>query len=289
MALPKGRAAAVAGATILGTLICLPAPAAAATTTTNNLALAAGSLSISAMSASSTFPGSPNVTAGTASGAMDQANWTDATGLGLGWNGTVSTTDFVDNGAWTPASTPALSSTASGGYTGGVAQAYLTVTVGLGGTTLTTPVTWTDQEGAGATASSGSATCTNGSACAISNGVTITFASGSTYANGTSYSARSGRLAASALSLTTGSATGPTPQGATLGGGNLPSFTNNGSTVTGGGPTTQGTAVKFVTAAVLTGIGTFQLAPGLTITWDANNTWAATYSATASYTINSGP
>jgi hypothetical protein len=47
--------------------------------------------------------------------------------------------------------------------------------------------------------------------------------------------------------------------------------------------------VKIVSAAKLAGVGTFTVIPGVTLTWDPNNTWALPYTASAQYTIASGP
>jgi hypothetical protein len=69
-----------------------------------------------------------------------------------------------------------------------------------------------------------------------------------------------------------------------------PTFVNNGLTVTGGGPgvTAYGSPVKFLSAAVNTGMGTYTVVPGVRIATDASS-WAATYNAGVSYTIAVGP
>jgi hypothetical protein len=53
--------------------------------------------------------------------------------------------------------------------------------------------------------------------------------------------------------------------------------------------TYSGAPVKIVTAAKLKGKGTFTVTPGVTLTWDPNATWALPYTASAQYTIASGP
>lgn len=47
--------------------------------------------------------------------------------------------------------------------------------------------------------------------------------------------------------------------------------------------------MKFISATALTGIGSFTVAPGATITWNGNQVWAASYVANAEYTIAAGP
>src|SRR5438067_691838 len=104
---------AVAG---LVALAALPAPASASSTSTDTLALAAGSLSISNLTSASF---SASITAGTLNTGLNSATWTDATGLGLGWNGTLALQSFIYQGTWSAASgSTALTSTASGAYTG---------------------------------------------------------------------------------------------------------------------------------------------------------------------------
>ena len=279
----------IAGASLAGLIAAQPA---AAATATNTLTLTPGSLSIGSL-ANTTLP-SASVGAGTLSGAVDSGNWSDSTGSGAGWHGTIQATTFQAEGPWaqTAGTATALGSTASGSYTGSVANALITVTVSAGGTLLNTPFAWTDQEGSSTTSGS-VVVCANGTACAVSNGVTVTFAAATTHPSGATYQAKVGTLPATALTLATASASGPTAVGTTIGGANLPAWENNGSTVSGAGVATYGSAVPFVTAGAGIGMGTFTLAPGVTVTWDANNTWdataAANWVASAQYQISSGP
>ena len=78
-------------------------------------------------------------------------------------------------------------------------------------------------------------------------------------------------------------------QSGTLSGSNLPSLTNNNTTVSSTSATSYGTAVKFITATALHGLGSFTVVPGATITWNSSQVWAASYVANAQYTIASGP
>ncbi|MHB8717978.1 MAG: hypothetical protein ACYDAC_03675 [Candidatus Dormibacteria bacterium] len=268
-------------------VVALPLSVRAATST---VSLSAGSLSIGTL-ANTTLTSTP-VSTGTVSGSVNLGNWSDTTGTGLGWHGTIALTNspFVDQGAWaqTAGTTLALGSTASGAYTGSVANALVTVTVTSSTGTATT-VNWSDREGA--TNTSGTAlACTNGSACAIASGVTITFATGVTYLSTDVYTAKVGAMPVTATTLDTNAAPAPVPQGTTVGGSNLPTYENGGPT---GAATvnasSSGTAQPFVTAALNSGMGSFALAPGITVTWDPNNTWDAGYTATAQYAIVSGP
>jgi hypothetical protein len=64
---------------------------------------------------------------------------------------------------------------------------------------------------------------------------------------------------------------------------------NNGSTATGGTATTVGSGVKFVSAALNTGMGSFRVTPSGTIAFDGNLDWAGAYVAQVSYSIVTGP
>jgi hypothetical protein len=232
--------------------------------------------------------------AGSTSGPVDSGIWGDTTASGAGWHGLISTSTFQAEGPWaqTAGVVTALGSTASGSYSGGVANALITVTVNSGGSGANTPFAWSDREGA-TTSSNTVSTCGNGGACAVSNGVTINFASGTSYPSGAVYVARVGTLPAGAMILHVASAATITPQSGTLGGANLPTYESDGNTVSGGGVGVQGASVAFVSAATNQGEGSFTLAPGVTVTWDPNLTWnstaAAAFTAVAQYTIVSGP
>jgi hypothetical protein len=65
---------------------------------------------------------------------------------------------------------------------------------------------------------------------------------------------------------------------------------NNGVTVSGGGAaaTAYGSAVKFASAAIGTGMGEYNVVPGATFNPDPNS-FAATYSAGVQYSIVVGP
>ena len=270
------------------TAFLLPMQAMAATsgTGTATLPLLGGSLSVGGIQSSITLA-STAVTAGTTSGVINSATWGDTTGSGAGWNGTIQlTTGFIYTGSWvqTGGTTTALGNVTAGGYTGSTGNALIVVTV----TTSTGAVTqfsWTDSSGAGTNGTN--TTCNNVSACTVSNGVTIAFAAATVYPAGAVYTVKAGELTPSGASLLTADASTVTPTGTTGGGTNLPTYKNNGSTVSAGG-----SAVKFLSAALNQGAGTFTAAPGMTITWDPNNTWAGSgvnYTATAQYAISTGP
>lgn len=259
-----------------------------ATSGTTGLPVLGGSLTVGS-------PGSGTLPAATlggpaVSGAINSATWSDTTGSGLGWNGTLAlATALVYQGPWTPVgAAPALTSTVSGAYNGTVGNALVTVTVTTG-TLLLTTVSWSDREASGTpTNSSTPLGCTNGSPCTVASGVTITFDAATSYAAGAVYTVHVGAMGVNAMVLTKSAASGPTATGTTLSGTNLPTLVNDTSVVPG-----NNTPVKFVSALLNSGMGTFTIAPGVTVSgWDPNNTWAGasvTFSATAQYAMNVGP
>ena len=222
----------------------------------------------------------------TITGILPSAPWSDNTGTGDGWNGTVAVSDFTYTGTWTQTAgtTQALATNSAGTYTGTNDGVYYQVTVASGGTGTSTPYSYTSNDGG----ASGSGTATNGTATALGlNGITITFASGTTYAAGDVYVVHAGTQSSSLISLD--SAVGSiTPAAGTTS--PSPSFVNSGTTVTGGGTglTTYGTAVKFVSAAVNTGMGTYNISPGVSVSIDGSS-WAASYVGGVQYTIATGP
>ncbi|MHB8572939.1 MAG: hypothetical protein ACYDAY_08290 [Candidatus Dormibacteria bacterium] len=253
------------------------AQAATSGTSTTNLVLGAGVLSISGIGT-----GTINATVGnaSASASLGAATWQDATGSGSGWNGTISLTQFNYNGGWVANGGSAnLGVNTSPNYTGS-GSGYYTVTV-TSYSTVTGALTysWAGLE----TATTGSTTlpASGNTATAVgTQGVTITWGPRATnYAAG-SYTIKVGQLATTALALNDGSGSISANSGTTS---VNPTFTNNTATVTAGG-----SAVKFVTAALLTGMGAYTVTPDATVSYDPS-VWAATYTATATYTIATGP
>jgi len=108
-------------------------------------------------------------------------------------------------------------------------------------------------------------------------------------ASGTAYEIKAGTQAASALSLDT-SASGASITASSTTTSADPTFAGNGTTVTGGGvgSTTYGSAVKFVSAALNTGMGTYTVDPGASVTADTSS-WTATYTAGVQLSIVTGP
>lgn len=267
-----------------------PLGAKAATSSTGTLSLLGGSLSMSGLASFTTT--STSLSAGSLATPMNNATWADSTGSGAGWNGTVAVTQFIDQGAWsqTSGTATALSSTSSGAYTGSAGAGSITVTVTQAlDTTASTTLTYSYSDVEKGVTTTGSGTATKGTAATLMNGLTITFAALTAYPQNATYESKFGILGTSALVLNTGQAT-VTASGTTSGGSNLPAFVNNSITVTAGGPSTLSTTpVKFVSAAVNTGMGTFSVTPGATITWDPNNVWPASYTANLQYNIVSGP
>lgn len=277
----------IAGGAVLAAVVAstVPLGAGAATSSTGTLALLGGGLSISNMSTFTTA--ATSLSAGSLSTPMNPATWADTSGTGAGWNGTVAVTQFVYQGTWsqTSGTTANLSPNTSGAYTGTAGDGSIVVTVTLD-TLVNVTYTYTDLENGASTPGAG--TAVKGTPSTLTNGITITFASGTTYATNATYQVNFGILPTSALQLHTASGS-LAASGTTQGGSNLPAWANDGTTVTAGGPSTLGSAVKFVSAAVNTGKGTFDVTPGGTITWDPNNVWPANYTANLTYNIVSGP
>jgi hypothetical protein len=276
------------GTIAISGLVVFAVPAVAlAATSSITVPFTSGSPSISTL-ANTTLPSS-NVSAGTVSGAINPGTWTDTTGTASGWHGTLQTAALVDQGPFvqTAGTTAALAGTGSGAYSGTTASAMISVTVKGTYAGLETGFAWTDRERDKTTSGTVPAhACRNGTACAISHGVTITFAAGTSYPIGAAYRAQVGALPANSMTIATASASAITPQGGTPGGSNLPSYQSNGSVVIGGG------AVPFVAAGKNQGMGTFSLAVGVTVSWDPKDSWNGgrpEYVGTAQYAISTGP
>jgi hypothetical protein len=274
--------AVAAGAAALAPLYASAATQQAGSQTTS---FTPGALSIT-VPAATTFPATA-LSAGTLTSGVNAANWADTTGSGAGWNGTLAVQEFHITGtnAWTPGLSAALANNNSGQYTGTTTAAAYTVTVSAAsaGATTTVAISWSGEE-------TGSGTATKNTPFAVGAlGMTIDFLSGQAYATTDVYTAQVGNLATSALAAAQATTT-IAVVGTTTGGTNLPTATGGTSTVTSGSVSTySGTPVKVVTAAKLNGKGTFTVTPGVTLTWDPNNTWALPYTASAQYTIASGP
>jgi hypothetical protein len=272
--------AVAAGAAALAPLYASAATQQPAQQTT---AFAPGLLSITAPAAATLVA---TLSTGTVTAGVNAANWADATGSGAGWNGTLAIQQFHITGtnAWTPTGS-ALANNNSGQYTGPTTAADYTVivTAASGAGVPTVAISWSGEE-------AGSGTATKNAAFAVGTlGVTITFLSGQAYATTDVYTAQVGNLATSALAAASATTT-IAAVGSTAGGTNLPTATGGTSTVTSGSVSTYSAfPVKVVTAAKLKGKGTFTVTPGVTLTWDPNTTWALPYTASAQYTIASGP
>lgn len=243
------------------------------------VASAAGSISIANVGANATF----TVTLGgcvcsTAPTNLNAADWSDTTGTTTGWNGTLAVYQFEHTGAWAAVgASHALATTAAGAYTGTTHDATYTVSVTSdGGTTVV--ASWAGAE-------AGSGTATKGAAFTVgTKGLTITFASGTTYTNSDKYISRNDVLATSALVMA-GAGTCVAGTGAV----NAPTWTNTAATVTAGTPTTFGAATKILTSPTNTGTGAWTCTPKATLTIDPHTGLAGSYTATAQYTIVSGP
>ncbi len=275
------RLALAATALTIATLtaFAMGARAAASGTGADTFTVTGGSLGLASV-ANATFRvtlGSGTVT--TAATNLNSGNYSDTTGSGAGWNGTVAVQQFVNTQAWVPTGTALLTNT-SAGYTSGAQLASYTVAVTAdGGATVN--VSWSGTE-------SGSGTATKGSAYAIgTRGLTITFSASNTYLTTDRYSIKADVMLTSALTMAVGGTC--TATGTTATGSNIPSMTNTSSTVTGGTYNTYGAAVKVITVPVGQGLGTFTCTPKATLSIDSNNSWPGSYVATAQFTIATGP
>lgn len=227
--------------------------------------------------------------AGSGNGILPLAEWTDSTGTGKGWNGTVAISDFSYTGSWsqTSGTTTALGASSSA-FTDTSDGVTYTVKVEKGGTTTETPYSWTSTDSADK--AGGTAKATNGTPVEIgTKGIKVNFASGTAYPEGATYQLHAGTLSKSALALDT-AATGA-KIAAVTGTSEAPKFVNNEVAVEGGttvGSTVYGTAVKMVSAAENAGMGSYTVDPGAKVTADAS-AWKATYTAGVQYSIITGP
>jgi hypothetical protein len=282
-----GSAAALAG---LGALLIIPTGAFAANGTTS-ASILGGSLSVGSVGTMTAL--APSIGA-TATGALASAQWADATGLGLGWNGTVAVSPLTYTGSWVAganggSASTALTSTAAGSFTDtvdGVAYTVKVTTATLAGVTVFS-YTSTDTNDA-----SGTGTATNGTATAVgTKGIKITFDTLGLYKVGDTYTVLAGTQSASGLTINTATATAISPTSTAS---PAPTYVNNGSVISAG--STVGTvnslgAVKVLSAALGQGAsdsGYYTAAPGVSITADTNS-WAKTYSGSLVYSIVSGP
>jgi len=275
------RLAIVGTAAAIAALTAFPGRASALTSGTgaDTFTVTGGSLGLASVGTAAFAVTLSSGTVTTAATNLNSGNYSDTTGSGAGWNGTIALQQFVNTQAWVPSGT-ALNSNASNGYTGNTADANYSVTVSSdGGTTVT--VAWTGTE-------SGSGTATKGSAFNIgTKGISITFKSGNTYLTTDSYTIKADVLATSAMTMATGGSCVAT--GTTATGTNIPSMTNTSATVTGGTYVTYGTAVKVITVPVGQGLGTFTCTPKSTLSVDSNTALPGSYTANAQFTIATGP
>jgi hypothetical protein len=274
------RVAIVGTAAAITALTAFPGRASALTsgTGTDTFTVTGGSLGLASVGTAAFAVTLSSGTVTTAATNLNSGNYSDTTGSGAGWNGTIALQQFVNTGAWVPTGT-ALNSNASGAYTGTVTDANYTVAVTSD--TGTVAVTWSGTE-------SGSGTATKGSAFAIgTKGITITFKVGSTYLTSDTYSIKADVLATSAMVMATGGSCVAT--GTTATGTNIPLMTNTSATVTGGTSVAFGSAVKIITVPVGQGLGTFTCTPKSTLSVDSNTALPGSYTANAQFTIATGP
>jgi hypothetical protein len=275
------RVAIITSGLAVAGMASFPGAVSAATTGTGlgTLTVSGGSLGLASVGAAafSVTLGSGTVT--TAATNLNVGTYSDTTGSGTGWNGTLAVQQFVNTQAWVVTGS-ALQTTASAGYTSTTPVASYTVAVTAdGGTTVS--ISWSGTE-------TGSGTATKASAFAVgTKGLTITFATGTTYLTSDRYNIKADVLATSTMVMAAGGSC--TATGTTSTGSNIPAMTNTSSTITGGTYNTFGAAVKVITVPYGEGLGTFTCTPKATLSIDSNNSWPGSYAATAQFTIVSGP
>jgi hypothetical protein len=277
-------ATVVAIATVVGVLAPMGAAFAnTGVTGTGQAQLTGGSLAIGAITNNNNI--SVNLASFTGSGLLPTAVWSDATGSGYGWNGTVAVSDFTYTGVWTNTGSPLVDAT-SGAYTGTQDGVVFTVDA-TGISNGAGSFTWSSTA---STNSTGSGTAVASIATVLdTQGVSINFGT-ATETPGTLFELQAGTQASSALSLLS-SAVGA---GATVEDGSLsapPALVSAEATVSG--PSTgpaegYGAAIKFVAAAANTGMGSYTVNPGVSFTADQNS-WANLYTANVEYSIVTGP
>lgn len=262
--------------------VALPMTSALAATSgtgTTSTSLTSGSLSVGSVGSATTLTGT---VAGAAAGTLPSVSMTDSTGTGDGWNGTLGVSDLTYTGLWAPVGgATALTTTTSGAFTGTVDGVEYVVTAntilsGAGG------YSWTSTDSADP---SGSGTAVAATANPVGLGITINFGTQSPAA-ASEYVIKVGTQSATALSLDSAAGSVTTTSGNTP-----PVLVNTGAVVTGGGvgaTAYSSTAIKWVSAALATGMGTYSLVPGVSVASDVTS-WAATYTAGLQYSIVTGP
>jgi hypothetical protein len=252
-------------------------------TGTGQAQLTGGSLAIGSITNNNGIPVS--LVSFTGVGLLPTAVWSDATGSGGGWNGTVAVSDFTYTGAWTTTGT-ALSDASSGAYTG--TQDGLVFTVDAtsisdgAGTFSWTSTATTNNTGSG-TAVASIATVLDGQGVSINFGI-------ATETPGTLFELQAGTQASSALSLLsdTSGAGVAVSDSSTSADPVLVSATTSVAGPSTGVAQNYGAAIKFVAAAANTGMGSYTVNPGVTFNADVNS-WAALYTANVEYDIVTGP
>jgi|GEM_PF-2443425 len=283
----------LSGLMAVAAVVAVPMAVFAATTSTgtSSVSVTQGSISIGSTTAATiTAP-----VGGRGNGILPYAAWSNSTGNGTAWHGSVAVSDLTYTGPWVQIAGSTTSiAPVTGTYTGtadGV-EYTVTVTTSTTGTTHKTGYKWastypntTNNSGAtGLTATAGTPVTIG------TKGVQIEFASGTTYPAGAEYEIKVGTQPTTAFQLdNTASGAGITATTGTTSA--PPVLENSGATLSGGasvGLTRYGTAVNFLSAAQGTAMGSYTVKPGVSVALDPQ-TWAATYKAGVQYTIATGP
>ena len=281
-------ATVVAIATVVGVLAPMGAAFAnTGVTGTGQAQLTGGSLAIGSITNNNGIPVS--LVSFTGVGLLPTAVWSDATGSGYGWNGTVAVSDFTYTGAWTNTGSPLVDAT-SGAYTGTQDGVVFTVDA-TGISNGAGSFTWSSTA---STNSTGSGTAVASIATVLdTQGVSINFGT-ATETPGTLYELQAGTQSPGALTLSSTESTSGTA-GVTVADGSLSAHPALVSALNGvAGPSsadaaqTLGAPIEFVSAAANTGMGSYTVNPGVTFNADVNS-WANIYTANVEYSITTGP
>jgi hypothetical protein len=284
-------------AIVAGVLLAMGMPLAArASSDTSSATLNSGGLSVTNQGTHGSFTAQTLGTSST-TGSLPEETYSDDTGTGAGWHGTVATTCFTFTGSgssaqWAPGSSTALVSNGSGSYTNtsdrnGYYKMDITGNPGADGHALAYSFSEDAADGSGGTGTTDISSANQ--TVALDHGVTITFATANaaTYSTSDTYLLKVGNLSSSALhwdgtgTISKTSGTNTTD----------PGFENAGTLSASGSDCSAGTSITFITTdgAVNQGMGTWNVTPDATLTLPSGSnhesTWTGTWTATEVFTI----
>ncbi len=215
----------------------------------------------------------------TVQGTYPSAVWSDTTGLGAGWQGSMAISHAIYTGGWSPEGGAPDLGAGHGGYTGNYDGVQVVVSV-QSDSGSSVSFTWVDNLG-----HSGSGIDTPGQPCNVEDGLAVNFDPNIAYGQGDRYDLDAGAQPSSAVQLLP-SVGSVVPSAETNS--PPPQLINAGAIVQAGTGNNYGTPVPFVSAALQQGMGSYTVSPGVQVAVDSS-AWSATYIAQAEYTIAMGP